>query len=239
MPEVGVVAALRMEVADKLRHWRTGSFAHAGRTYQTFQTESAALVFGGMGREPARQAAESLVWKFGPKTLVSLGFAGAAAPELRVGDIFMPARIHSDQGEAFLTHAERATGTLVTTSRIAGPGEKRDLRKRYSADAVDMEAAAVARVALGHGLGFLAVKAISDAPEQRMPPFERFARSDGTIDAGGFGSFAVLRPQLWPALWRLARNASVASAALARWLSQYNEELPVRPHTPKEIAGTR
>jgi adenosylhomocysteine nucleosidase len=193
-----------------------------------------------MGAEPARQAAEALAVRFRPPMLVSLGFAGAAAPELRVGDVFVPLRVVSETGvDVFVTNAERAHGILVTASRVSGPKAKRELRARFGADAVDMEAAAVARVAADRDLAFFAVKAISDGPELTMPPFERFVCADGRFDIAAFVVFAVLRPRLWLALARLSRNASVASATLARWLSQYNETLPSAEAAQKEFAKDR
>ena len=239
MPEVGIVAAFAHELRD-VRRWQADVFAHAGRTFPSFCEGKAVVVFAGMGREAARQAAEALVTNFCPATLVSVGFAGAIIPELRVGDLFIPERVVDEAtGDVFTLKAQGTGGTLVTGSRVAGPDAKSALRARLAADAVDMEAAAVGGVAAAHRLGFFAVKAISDEPDFPMPPFERFARADGSFDRGGFALFAALRPRLWPALARLSRNASVASATLGRWLSQYNEESPVHSDTQKEMAQTR
>jgi adenosylhomocysteine nucleosidase len=239
MPEIGIVAAFPHELKDA-RRWPADVFPHAGRTFQCFRDRKTVLVFGGMGREVARQAAKALVANFHPAILASVGFAGAIIPELRVGDLFIPDRVVDEAGhEIYSPKAERASGTLVTASRVAGPDAKRELHAHLGADAVDMEAIAVAQVAAAHGLGFFAVKSISDESGFAMPPFHRFARSDGSFDVVGFAVFAALRPRWWAPLAHLSRNASIASAALGRWLSQYNEGSPAPADTQKEMAHTR
>jgi adenosylhomocysteine nucleosidase len=63
-------------------------------------------------------------------------------------------------GERFSNSEHRQV--IVTVATIAGVAEKRRLFETYNANAVDMEAATVARMAQANGLGFAAIKTVSD-----------------------------------------------------------------------------
>jgi adenosylhomocysteine nucleosidase len=83
-----------------------------------------------------------------------------------------------------------------------------------------MEAAAVAKGAEAHGLPFAAIKVISDEIGFPMPPLDRFTTQDGGFRTAGFVGFAILRPWLWAAVIRLARNSAKASQALCERLAR-------------------
>jgi adenosylhomocysteine nucleosidase len=107
---------------------------------------------------------------------------------------------------------------VVTGGGIAGVREKARLRASYGASAVDMEAAAVARIARAHGLEFRAVKAISDVAEFEMEELASFVTSDGQFRETGFAMYAAVRPWMWGRLIALGRNGARATAALAEAL---------------------
>lgn len=105
--------------------------------------------------------------------LFSIGLCGALSPTLGRSDIFVAERIRvAETGEMYhaeVPHAQRrhATGLLVSMNRVVQtPAEKAVLRKRYDADAVDMEAGAVAAQAQRLGLAFACVRVISDLAEE-------------------------------------------------------------------------
>src|SRR6185437_10977760 len=112
--------------------------------------------------------AESLAAKDGGlRGFVSLGWAGALSCGLSVGSPYWVAEV-VDGGteERFPTKSAENLQpplTLVTAGYIAQPEEKRVLAERFHAVLVDMEAAAVGRVALDKGIPFYCLKAISDA----------------------------------------------------------------------------
>jgi adenosylhomocysteine nucleosidase len=83
-----------------------------------------------------------------------------------------------------------------------------------------MEAAAVAKGAEAHRLPFAAIKVISDEIGFPIPPVDRFTTKDGGFRTAGFVGFAVLRPWLWAAVIRLARNSAKASQALCERLAR-------------------
>ncbi len=68
------------------------------------------------------------------------------------------------------------------------------LAESYAAQAVDMEAAAVARGAQARGVRFMAVKAISDESSFAMPPLDRFVDRDGHFCQTAFAASLGARP---------------------------------------------
>ena len=80
-------------------------------------------------------------------------------------------------------------GVLVSAAGVAGVEQKAKLAESYGAQAVDMEAAAVARGAQAQGVGFLAVKAISDESDFHMPALDRFVDETEPISDGKVRDF--------------------------------------------------
>jgi adenosylhomocysteine nucleosidase len=79
---------------------------------------------------------------------------------------------------------------------------------------VDMEAAAVARLAVGRGLPFRAIKGISDAHDFEMESLSEFTGPRGQFRTGAFAVHTALRPHRWGAAMRLGRASNRALAAL-------------------------
>jgi len=166
--------------------------------------------------------------------VVSVGFAGALDVSLRVGQIFEP-RLVIDAGDGSRTDTGGGTGVLVSFSSVAGPEQKARLASSYQANAVDMEAASVARAAQVHNLSFLAVKAISDDVDFELAELNRFIRN-GQFETKLFGLYLLLRPWLWSKMIRLARNTRLASHNLCSWLRESALTNTIVPGTPKSTS---
>lgn len=219
MPRIAIVAALEREVAALIRKWQVRSVEHDGRQYRLFENGEAALICGGMGAEAARRATEAMIREVGPALILSVGFAGALDPALKVGEIFAP-RTVINAGDGVRTDTGRGQGTLVTFSAVAGREQKEKLREAYSAAAVDMEAAAVAQSAELRDVPFGALKAVSDEAGFVMPPLEDFIRADGSFCSTHYALHIATRPSLWGTTITLARNSAKASRALCVALEQ-------------------
>lgn len=224
MPKVAIVAALEREVRPLIRHWRLSPKEHDGRRFRFFENDRTVLVCGGIGPEAARRAAEALIFLFQPSVIYSVGYAGALQSGVRVGEVLYPARvINASDGSSVAIPG--GDGILVSYSQVAGPEQKRNLREFYGAQAVDMEAAAVARAAEARGIEYRALKVISDEFEFQLPATDRFVDPTGRFQEGRFALFAVVRPWLWLDVIRLARNSSRASKALSDRLVQMCSEV--------------
>ena len=213
MPRLAIVAALEREVRPLVKSWRVSEKEHDGRRFRFFEKEDVVLVCGGIGAGAARRAAEAVIAIFGPEIVCSTGFAGALGPRLKVGDLVQP-RTVINAGDGSRTAVPGGTGVLVSFGSVASPAQKLKLRESFAAEAVDMEAAAVARSAEARGKQFTVLKAISDEVDFEFPAMERFVDAEGSFSERRFAWYAALRPWLWPQVIRLARNSNRAARAL-------------------------
>jgi adenosylhomocysteine nucleosidase len=230
MPKVAIVAALEREVSGLTTGWSRVERRYDGRSFVFFERDDMVVVCGGIGVEAARRAAEAVIALYHPALLQSVGFAGALDSSLRVGDIFIPAvvidardgsRVEIDG--AAVPHQQRSS--LVTFMAVAGAQQKASLAKSYGARAVDMEAAGVAAAARAHGIGFGAIKVISDELNFEMPQTARFIDARGQFRTASFAFFVAVRPGLWRRVAQLARNSRKAARALVQHLERYRQEL--------------
>jgi len=217
MSRVAIVAALEREVRPLVKNWRVREEEHEGRRFRFFENGEVVLVCGGIGAAAARRAAEAVITRFAPSMIYSAGFAGALDQKLRVGDVVRP-QVVVNAGDGSRVVVSGGEGILVSFDAIASPPQKAKLRDSYAANAVDMEAAAVARSADLRGIQFAAVKVISDAADFEFPSMEQFVDSEGRFSEGRFRLFAALRPWLWPQVAKLAQNSNRASRSLCACL---------------------
>jgi adenosylhomocysteine nucleosidase len=137
----------------------------------------------GIGTRSARLAAKDLVEQ-GANALISWGSAGGLDPELSPGSLVLPERVLSSEQISYsvdrswhsrlLTllseHVGLHTGPLIESPAVLKtPEEKLYLSKRSGAIAVDMESAAVAKVALKAQIPFVAIRAVLDPVDMRLP----------------------------------------------------------------------
>jgi adenosylhomocysteine nucleosidase len=166
--KLAVVAAVKPELRATLRRLRPGAVRADRRTIH----ESGPLLFAvaGIGAARAEAAARRLIERFRPAALVSTGFAGALADDLTPGDLVIGGSTGFPATDALLQRARAADpaariAEVVTVDRVVlDLREKRQIHRETLAAAMDMESAAVGRVAREHGAGFLCVKAVLDTP---------------------------------------------------------------------------
>jgi adenosylhomocysteine nucleosidase len=226
MPKVAIIAALEREINGLIKGWRRVEREYAGRRLVFFESAEMVVVCGGIGLEAARRASEAVIALYRPTLLQSVGFAGALNPGLHVGDILEPSIVVDarDGSSIEIDGGDRAT-TLVSFMAVAGIEQKRNLAQAYAAQAVDMEAAAVAAAARAHGIRFCVTKVISDELEFEMPETARFIDAKGRFRTASFAAFVALRPWLWKRLAQLADNSRKAAELLGEQLRRSRHEL--------------
>jgi nucleoside phosphorylase len=220
VPRVVIVAALEREVWPLVKNWARRRREIDGRTVEFFQTDRLVLVCGGIGAECARRATEAVIQLYDPALVISAGFAGALHADLRVGQVLVP-RVVIDAGDGRRVDTGSGAGIVVTFNSVADAAQKLKLAEAFGAraQAVDMEAAAVARAAEKHGVRFAAYKAISDANDFSLPALGRFVGADGKFQSGKFAAHVFLRPWLWKSALRLARDSALAAKNLCARLA--------------------
>lgn len=225
MSRVALIAALEMEVKPLVRGsaWRYSSPA---RHVHVWTSEGAVVACAGMGAVRATLAVQATLAADSAASvdaLISVGWAGACAPGMKIGDVVRPSTvIDAKTGERWAS-AEGDGSVLATVADFAGSAEKLRLRQSYNASLVEMEAATVARLAQAHGLPFRAVRVVSDAAEFDLPALSNFYSADGQFRQAAFALHAAVRPWLWPAVMQMGRSSKIAAerlrAELARLLA--------------------
>jgi hopanoid-associated phosphorylase len=160
--------------------------------------------------------------------IISIGIAGALAPNLCVGDCIIASevvapgeRVTADEPWTAALHdriAGARLGLLAGANRIAAtPEAKAALHRETGALAVDMESHIAARVARDHGLAFTALRVISDDAGTVLPPAALVAmKPNGGLAIGKVLQSLLMHPQQIPQLLRTARDSEAAFAGLLR-----------------------
>jgi adenosylhomocysteine nucleosidase len=147
--------------------------------------------------------------------IVSTGFCGALAPGLGIGDIVVSSP-EVTSSRAFVR------GEILSLDRVAATAaEKRELRRRTGAIAIEMESAAVAAKAREWGVPFRCIKAVSDIAAEDMPlDFNRYRDAAGRFSRSRIALAAIRRPfTAIPALLRLDRNCRHAAEKLGEFFA--------------------
>jgi len=222
--KIGFIAAIREEITPLVRGWPSRDVVTDGYRFLLFETRNAetamALVCSGIGAEHGRRAAEALIQEVHPTKIISVGYAGALTPTLKVADI-VEARFVVNTADGSRTDTSSGQGTLVSSPVVAGRKEKQRLAETYGAIAVDMEGASAAVAAQAHGIDFAAIKAISDPLDFAMPPVQEFVSTRGQFRFVAFALHVMVRPWLWWRTIALARNSAKASRALCTAIAEY------------------
>jgi len=174
------------------------------------------VVIGGGNASTLDRGLDDMAELF-PGIILSCGIAGALAPTLRPGDLVIDGDAAvADRLAQALTHAHRG-GIVGNDTIVATAAEKRLLRARSGALAVDMESHVAARVAVRKGLPFAALRVISDRAEDDLPPAALVGmRPDGGMALGAVFASLARDPRQLPALIRTGRQADRAFRSLTQ-----------------------
>jgi adenosylhomocysteine nucleosidase len=224
-PRPVFIAAMVREIASIVsqRGWRADEKLLA-RKIHLFEHEDAIIACAGMGTDRASLATGAAM-ALGPiSELISVGWAGSCHPNFRVGDILRPTivcdirtgeRLFSAQLQKDIDSGKEIEHQiLVTVPKPAGVNEKKRISIDYYAGAVDMEASAVARIALAHDIPFSAIKAISDDADFELPDLSEFTTPDGQFREAAFGMHVALHPNLWKRVLKMAKSSKLAAQRL-------------------------
>ncbi|MEX0939253.1 MAG: hypothetical protein WDZ59_15430 [Pirellulales bacterium] len=240
--DIGVLCALGVEagaLVDRLENVVSlqgqGFTVHTGVLHQ----HRIVVVRSGPGQGAASQATSALVAGHRPRWIISAGFAGGLRDELARDDFVMPSALVNEGGKVLRVDLQLGSqsestprvhgGRLLTVDRIvATPQEKRDLGRKHDAVAVDMESYAVAEVCQREKVRFLAVRAISDAVDERLPPdLEKLMKPQSLAHrAGAVTGTLVRRPGSVKDMWKLKTSAWQTADRLGQFLTGVLQQLP-------------
>ena len=225
MTRVAIIAALPGELKPLVRGWPSSTRGNIHFWAQRNEEEEWIAACAGAG-QPAATRAFAAIEDGGPIDLVfSIGWVGALHPNIAPGTAHNAAGvIDARTGERFRCDAGAGPHWLVTSPIVANEAEKQRLASAYNAGLVDMEAAAIARLAQMRGIPFYCIKGVSDGFHDKLPDFNRFIRPDGQFDLTAMVLFAILRPWHWPSLIRMGENSRQASQSLRDSLLSFLNE---------------
>ena len=222
MTRTAIIAALPGELKPLVRGWPHGTRNGVDFWAQRDSEDEWIAACAGAGQAAATRAFAALE-DGGPIDLVfSIGWAGALTPDIAPGSAHNVAGVVDVRtGERFPCDAEAGDIWLATSPKVADEREKRRLASAYHAGLVDMEAAAIARLAAMRAIPFYCIKGVSDGLTARLPDFNRFLGEDGKLRIGSLVLFAILRPWHWSALIRMGENSKKAAQSIADSLQDF------------------
>jgi adenosylhomocysteine nucleosidase len=246
METIGLVVAMSQEI-QPLRPYTEGWKRTAFGTFRGFEFKlsgrNCLLVHSGIGLARATQASQALLREASPRLLISVGVGGGVEDDLHVGDVVLGREscalvgsnlvdFHPLVGltgstlevlaQALHPYATRLVlGTIITTpgSQSLPPGIQ------VLHPVLDMETSAVARVAAEAGVPLLALRALSDTPQEPIPfDLEAFTSGRWVTRVRRILGTLLRHPGILPRMLQLGRNtdraARHAALALVTVLSQ-------------------
>ncbi len=225
MTRVAIVAALPGELKPLVRGWPHSTRNGIDFWAQRNEEEEWIAACAGAGQAAATRAFAALE-DGGPIDLVfSIGWVGALRSDVAPGSAHNVAGvIDARTGERFRCDAGAGDTWLVTSPRVADEPEKRRLAETYDAALVDMEAAAIARLAAMRAIPFYCIKGVSDGLSENLPDFNRFISSSGTFRLASFIFYVIPRPWYWLSLLRMGENSKKAARNMAQALCDFLDE---------------
>jgi len=207
-----------------------------------FKNRETVLVQTGMGKERAENATRFILERYPITAMISLGFAGALAPQLRIGDVVVCSTLYcapgSEQKEQrleplapdanLLSLASQGPadgaipfclGNGVTVLQLdANPQKMQEFSETFQANIIDMESYWIARIASARQIPFIAIRSISDTIQHSVQPFDQILASNGSL----LWKKAVLtflsHPQYLINVYNLYRNTRPAKRNLAAFI---------------------
>ena len=197
----------------------------------------------GAGPKRAHQAARRLLDQ-NVDALISWGCAGALEAGLQPGHLVVPERIVSADDEVFVPDPswhqafletippslKHHTGTLLESlTVIKTADEKGRLQRATGALAIDMESAAIARLAKAEHLPFLVIRSIADHASMTFPEaINRSLNPRGDVNIGPLLLELLRRPQDLKGLIQLGRSFSLAMTTLKRVKDAQNSHFSLK-----------
>jgi adenosylhomocysteine nucleosidase len=190
--------------------------------------EGSLLAVSGIGSAAAEAAANTLV-DAGVSALMTFGMAGGLDPALPAGTVMLPSELISVDGARFTTCRtwRKRIGASISPQRALNEGrllmsdhaietlaDKSAAFRSTGAAAVDMESVAVAAVAAGRKLPFVAVRVIVDTAADMLPRAVVAASRAGRVRLGRLIGGLMLAPGETTALIRLAARYRTAIRSL-------------------------
>jgi len=256
-----VVAALDTELAGIRHYLELADSFYVGEVrmeHGRIGNYDCVLVQSGMGRQRAEDALRAVLAQYHPVAVLSLGFCGALAATLRVGDLVVCSPVgallklpsgpdvapspvgwlHCDDAlvhQALAVPMPPAAGQLVdggclTVPSAVGPRDvKQWLSESFPSVAVDMESFWIGLLAQEAGVPWLVVRSISDTLAESLPSFEGLVDDFGRASLTTLSRYLLRHPLRVTQLVRLGLQAHRAAKRLTDFTVNFLHLQPAIP----------
>lgn len=193
------------------------------------------LGYSGAGPDNARLAAEQLIAQ-GATGLISWGCAAALQDNLKPGDLVLASELIAESGaiyqcdpkwqqhinNLFCNRLQINLENLAESSKLVSTSEqKQSLQRLTGAAIVDMESAAIAKIAAEQEIPFIAIRSIADSVQMDLPDAVAVSLdASGVVQLPKLLKHLLTHPNEVPSLIRLGQSFSAAKKTLCRVAEQ-------------------
>jgi adenosylhomocysteine nucleosidase len=201
------------------------------------------LVLTGIGRRRADKATQFVLERFPVTALISIGFAGALTPDLKIGEVVVCSTVRrasgfekvEGQAEAYAADPNLLApassgpgdgstrflaGTCVTTPRVvSGAQAKQELGREFQAQIVDMESYWIAMMASSRRVPFIAIRSVSDTLQDDLRAVDHILDSEGRVLWERVAPYFLLHPHHLPSMFTAFRNMRRAERTITAFIS--------------------
>jgi|CZKL01.1.fsa_nt_gi adenosylhomocysteine nucleosidase len=225
MTRTVIIAAMPGELKPLVRSWQHEKRNGIHLWRWSYPDGEWIAACGGAGVNAATRAFAEAEKEGTVSSVISVGWVGALDSDHLTGHVYrVSGVIDARTGERFPIETATIPCWLVTNPRVADGAEKQRLAATYDAALVDMEAAAIGRLAAMRGIPFQCVRGVSDGLTDRLPDFNHFIAPNGQFQLARFTLFALSRPWHWPGLIRMGENSRKAALGIAASLLDLLDE---------------
>ncbi len=197
------------------------------------------LCLSGIGDVSASNAAKKLL-EYKIDSIISWGVAGALDIKLNSGDLIFADSVIS-QNETFQTstdwknklleHVKKSKikvhhGNIVSSKEVCSSiSDKNNLSVKTNAVAVDMESAAIAKIASKNNLDFIVIRSIADKADTTIPEaVVKYTNNLGRPNILKFVLSCILRPAQIREIYILAKSYKLALKTLVDLAPDFKKE---------------
>jgi nucleoside phosphorylase len=189
------------------------------------RNQSVEIVHTGVGQKSSERKINQFLKTNRPDFLISSGFAGSVAEDLRAGELVFGRNFSDPQ---LLSAAQRGLGDqnvltvklFTIDAVIDSVAERRRIAREHGAAAVDMETEPIATACGRYGIRMLSFRAISDSVNEPFPapPSVLFDTEKQRTDFVRFGMYLIKCPGALPRLLTFSRQIKRARGNLTNAL---------------------
>ena len=177
------------------------------------------VIVTGMGKLNADSAVRSFFEQQKPKLVLTCGFAGGLDPELTLGTVVFEENTGAGLGTFLEKHCAKRVKFFCASRMIITPAEKRSLREKTGADAVEMESGSIQALCSKRHIPCATVRIISDTADEELPlDFNLLMAQDNSISYARLGLALLKSPGKVPQMLSFRKRTTKVAEKLANVL---------------------